>query len=388
MKFIYLIPLLLLQFWGCAQGSSQKSDPGKTGKQRVGGSCEGCEAIYESKIPFESLSPILNLRGYDGKGPKLEISGIVYKQDGNTPAPNVVIYVYHTDLDGNYSNPTGEKGWGKRHGSIRGWLKTDKNGYYLIRTLRPASYPNSNNPQHIHITIKEPDKNEYWIDEFHFEDDPLLTPEQKQHFQNRGGSGLIKLDENKGVWRGARHIFLGKNVPDYPVVPLDKNLQSGLPLGASLPAFDPLHLSGADSGRKTCPMCKYGQGKGLMVWFNHANLDHMKEFAQYLENEMKERGEKNLRVFLIYMNPFYQTNHSEGEKILGRKIRQWCAEAGLKKVAMVWIPSPVDPETSGLYRINPEAKNTVFLYKKRKLAARWVNIDYSIESARELLRDL
>ena len=116
MKFIYLIPLLLLQFWGCAQGSSQKSDPVKTGKQRVGGSCEGCEAIYESKIPFESLSPILNLRGYDGKGPKLEISGIVYKQDGKTPAPNVVIYVYHTDLDGNYSNPTGEKGWGKRHG--------------------------------------------------------------------------------------------------------------------------------------------------------------------------------------------------------------------------------------------------------------------------------
>jgi protocatechuate 3,4-dioxygenase beta subunit len=132
-------------------------------------------------------------------------------------------------------------------------------------------------------------------------------------------------------------------------------------------------------------MCKYGYGQGIMLWFNHANLDQLQDFAKTLENEMKQRGEKNLRVFLVYMNPFYK-NDQQGQEILGRKIRLWCQKQGLKKVAMVWVPSPVDPKTCGLYKINPDAKNTVFVYKKRKIAAKWVNMEYNEESVNKLLQ--
>ena len=388
MKYTFFIFILVTStVISCAQGSQQKPSNKNNQGQRVGGGCEGCEAIYESPVPFEQLNSVDTLPDFNEPGPKIEVSGIVYQSDGRTPAKDVVIYVYHTDQTGHYTQKGNEKGWGKRHGYIRGWMKTDKNGYYQFYTLRPAAYPNRRDPAHIHVTVKEPDKNEYWIDEYLFADDPLLTEEEKNKQEKRGGNGILELVPEKGRAHGTRHIILGANVPDYPSANLDKNLKSGLSLGSNCPAFDPLHLSGADSGKKTCPMCKYGYGQGIMLWFNHANLDQLQDFAKTLENEMKQRGEKNLRVFLVYMNPFYKKDQ-QGQEILGRKIRLWCQKQGLKKVAMVWVPSPVDPKTCGLYKINPDAKNTVFVYKKRIVIDKLVNIEYDGHEVKEILKQI
>ena len=64
------------------------------------GQCEGCEAIYESPIPHEKLPYVDTLPDYFEAGPKMIVYGVVYKNDGKTPAPDVVIYAYHTDQEG------------------------------------------------------------------------------------------------------------------------------------------------------------------------------------------------------------------------------------------------------------------------------------------------
>ncbi len=380
MKHIFYITCMITVFTYASCGQSQSG-------QHVGGSCEGCEAIFESPVDFKDLKSVVTLPDFSDPGPKLEISGIVYNRDGKTPAKDVVIYVYHTDQKGIYPTKGNEKGWGKRHGYIRGWVKTDKNGFYQIFTLRPASYPNRKDPAHIHVTVKEPDKNEYWIDEFLFSDDPLLKNEPHLN-RERGGNGILEVQPaEKGISHATRHIFLGLNVPDYPYKGLPK-LNSGLTVGSNCPAFDPLHLSGVDSGKKACPMCKYGYGEGIILWFNHTNIEQMKNIAVRLEQEMAKRQKKNFRVFLVYMNPSYDQNNSEGIEILRKKIRLWCAKQNLKKVAMVMIPSPIDKETAGLYEINPEAKNTVFVYKKRKVIAKWVNVEYDDNTLDQVLKTL
>jgi protocatechuate 3,4-dioxygenase, beta subunit len=180
----------------------------------TGGSCEGCEAIYESPIPFDKLGPVDTLPDFGGKGENIAVEGIIYKRDGKTPAPGVVLYIYHTGQDGKYTAAPGEKGWGKRHGSIRGWIRTDDKGRYRFLTVRPASYPNSSNPQHIHAILKEPGKGEYWIDEYHFDDDPLYA-DPGSNEAPRGGKGLLHLVNKNGLSTGTRHIILGKNVPGY-----------------------------------------------------------------------------------------------------------------------------------------------------------------------------
>jgi protocatechuate 3,4-dioxygenase beta subunit len=216
MKALLSFLMLVATQTGCAQTTSPNPSPKSTGVAHVGGPCEGCEAIFESPLHFEKLSWVDTLPDFNEKGPQLEVNGVVYQADGKTPAKNVMIYVYHTDQKGLYSKKGDETGWGKRHGYIRGWVKTDMNGRYKFYTLKPAPYPGGNIPAHIHVTIKEPDKNEYWIDEYLFGDDPLLTTEERQKQEKRGGSGIIKLVSRNGFLFASRNIILGKNIPDYP----------------------------------------------------------------------------------------------------------------------------------------------------------------------------
>ena len=131
----------MLTISGCSQTNSDKKINETVIKKKVGGGCEGCEAIYESPVSFEKLSSIGTLPDFNDPGPKIEISGIVYQRDGKTPAKDVVIYIYHTDQKGVYPKRGDEKGWGKRHGYIRGWVKTDKKGIYKFYTQKPAAYP-------------------------------------------------------------------------------------------------------------------------------------------------------------------------------------------------------------------------------------------------------
>jgi protocatechuate 3,4-dioxygenase beta subunit len=177
-----------------------------------GEQCEGCEAIYESPIPHEKLGHVDTLSDYFEAGPKMILHGIVYKNDGKTPAPDVVIYAYHTDQEGLYSKGTGSE-WGKRHGYIRGWVKSNKKGEYRMYTLRPAPYPNSNSEAHIHVTIKEPGKKEYYIDEIIFTDDKNVDKNHK--FPERGGPGLIEVKTKEGIQWAERNIYLGRNIPGY-----------------------------------------------------------------------------------------------------------------------------------------------------------------------------
>ena len=51
---------------------------------------------------------------------------------------NVIIYIYHTDQHGIYPTTGNETGWGKRHGFIRSWAKTGKDGKYTFYTFRPV----------------------------------------------------------------------------------------------------------------------------------------------------------------------------------------------------------------------------------------------------------
>lgn len=180
----------------------------------VGGGCDGCEGIYEG-MP-QQLSWQTAIASASEPGERLEISGIIHQLDGKTPASNVILYVYHTDAKGYYSPAPDATNLARRHGHLRGWLKTNASGEYKFTTIRPAPYPSRDNPAHIHPIIKEPDRNEYYIDEYVFDDDPLLTQERRARLENRGGSGVIHpVKGSDGSWLGKRNITLGLNIPDY-----------------------------------------------------------------------------------------------------------------------------------------------------------------------------
>ncbi|WP_081980938.1 intradiol ring-cleavage dioxygenase [Cellulophaga sp. Hel_I_12] len=201
---------LLLVLWVCTSCNAQTKH---STTKLIGGGCEGCDAIYE--YGDKKLTTIDTLPEFQNNEPKLRIKGIVFKKDGKTPVENVIIYIYHTNRQGIYETKGNEKGWAKRHGFIRGWAKTGKDGKYAFYTFRPASYPDRSEPEHIHLTVKEPEKNEYYLDDYLFDDDPILTKSKRDKLNNRGGSGIMKPIRENGVLTIERNIILGKNIPNY-----------------------------------------------------------------------------------------------------------------------------------------------------------------------------
>jgi len=180
----------------------------------VGGPCEGCEAIFE--FGSNRLSPVDTLPDFDNNGIKVKLAGTVYQNDGKTPAKDVVLYIYHTDQNGIYTTKGDEKGWARRHGTIRGWTKTEVDGHYTFLTLKPGIYPSRSAPAHIHFLILEPDGKYYWLGASHFEGDPLLTEKERNPESPRGGSsGLLQLKPEGSLRVGRRDIILGKNIPGY-----------------------------------------------------------------------------------------------------------------------------------------------------------------------------
>lgn len=175
--------------------------------------CEGCEAIYE--YGDKLLSEIDTLPKFNKSNLKIKLTGKVFHADGRTPAKNIILYIYQTNEKGIYETKGNEKGWARRHGYIRGWIKTNKKGEYTFYTFRPAAYPNNRAPEHIHLTVKEPNKKEYYLDDFLFDNDPLLTTLERQKLKNRGGAGILKLQFQDGIYIGKRNIVLGKNIPNY-----------------------------------------------------------------------------------------------------------------------------------------------------------------------------
>ena len=206
MKHLFIALILALTNLACQSQTNRQ----QTGL--VGGPCEGCEAIHE--YGDRVLTAVDTLPDFQKNADKLKISGRVLDKKGN-PAGDVIIYMYHTNPQGVYPRKGGETGWGRRHGYIRGWAKTGKDGRYTFYTFRPASYPNTTISQHIHVTIKEPDKNEYYIDDFLFEDDPYLSEREKKSRPNRGGNGIFLPKQKDGILTIERDIILGLNIPNY-----------------------------------------------------------------------------------------------------------------------------------------------------------------------------
>jgi protocatechuate 3,4-dioxygenase beta subunit len=169
--------------------------------------CEGCEAIHERS--FDDLTWQTTIPPEGEPGEPLVLTGQVFQPDGRTPAAGVIIYAYHTNAEGVYPTHGGERNWARRHGYLRGWVKTGAEGRYEFRTIRPATYPSRNAPAHIHLVVKEPGRQEYWIDQVVFEDDPLVDSQYRAERDERGGPGIIRLSKDEsGTWQGRRDIVL------------------------------------------------------------------------------------------------------------------------------------------------------------------------------------
>jgi protocatechuate 3,4-dioxygenase, beta subunit len=207
-----LAALLFLGLSACgaagAQGDKAALAAGKARADLY--QCEGCEGALEADAAKLASHAALAPAGEPGE--PLRIEGTVYAVDGTTPAASMVIYAYQTNAAGLYANGSPETEASRRHGRLRGWVKTGADGRYSFDTIKPAPYPDDTIPAHIHFTILEEGKRPYWIDDIVFDGEFGVTDAYRRSMTNKGGNGIVPVTRDaRGVWQVTRDIILERH---------------------------------------------------------------------------------------------------------------------------------------------------------------------------------
>jgi protocatechuate 3,4-dioxygenase beta subunit len=180
------------------------------------GRCGDCAGPYEGMPDQFSSRSRISPRSEPGE--PLTVSGQVFGADGK-PREGVIVYAYQTDAQGIYRKPEPPRSMeSDHHGPLRAWVATDARGRYTFDTIRPANYPNTTVPAHIHTHVIERGCGTYYIDELVFTDDPKLTPEMIKSVSHGRGGKAITTPRREGAdkpWQVVRDIWLGKDIPDY-----------------------------------------------------------------------------------------------------------------------------------------------------------------------------
>jgi protocatechuate 3,4-dioxygenase, beta subunit len=139
-------------------------------------------------------------------GERLEVSGVVYAEDGRTPLPGASVYVYQTDARG-YYRP--DDAMGNRDPRLMALMRTDGVGRYSYRTIRPGSYPGRRVPRHIHYEVTA-EGHGTRIFEIVFDDDPFVTDEIRASAARPGSDYALQRvrTEGGGVGRVSQDVVL------------------------------------------------------------------------------------------------------------------------------------------------------------------------------------
>jgi protocatechuate 3,4-dioxygenase beta subunit len=122
-------------------------------------------------------------------GDPLVVHGRVVAENGSTPVAGAIVFAYHTDRTGVYDKP----GAGPHSWRLKGWTRTDAQGRFEFRTIRPGAYPSRREAEHIHLNVFLPDGRRF-SDGVLFADDPLVRP------ADRGNASQVRREN------GVQHV--------------------------------------------------------------------------------------------------------------------------------------------------------------------------------------
>ena len=165
--------------------------------------------------PCESATAVAVLAGPEEPGDRLVVTGTVFAPDGVTPAPGVFLYVYNTDSAGYYNRDRGSPP------RLHGWIRTGADGRYEYRTVRPASYPGSRIPAHVHTQLWGGGYPPQAGPELNFDGDPFLKESDRERSTKLGRFAFIRplRKDANGVWRAEHDLRLkpsGDNLSSVP----------------------------------------------------------------------------------------------------------------------------------------------------------------------------
>ena len=138
--------------------------------------------VHSSQTRFRDLihkyssDKVLTITADDEPGKKIKVLCTVKNEAGQAMA-DALVYLYQTDSRGWYAAdaPHVQLNEGDmRHARLFGYVKTNNQGQFELRTVKPSGYPQSDLPAHIHVHVTASGYTAY-VNEFLFDDDERLV---------------------------------------------------------------------------------------------------------------------------------------------------------------------------------------------------------------------
>jgi hypothetical protein len=147
-------------------------------------------------------------------------------------------------------------------------------------------------------------------------------------------------------------------------------VDSGVPTGGMLLSFRPRHVSGPDKGKDVCPLCQYPTNPAVQVWVNGDDESNVTAIATTLDKACAASHDKKLKAFVVYVNAAHEPNTS-----LDKRLAAIAATSKIKNVALTYVSGGDQVAVrDNEINIDPRVKNTVFVYKERKVRTKFVNL--------------
>lgn len=139
-------------------------------------------------------------------------------------------------------------------------------------------------------------------------------------------------------------------------------VQSGLKPGETVNPFQVVDVTGPHKGEQLCYRCQYGANAVVAVFINKSGAADAGELLSGVQKIVDQN--KRLRSFVVFMSGPEMKNN----------LTKIAAE---KKITIPLTVLPGGPRAAdvGQYEINPEAQNTVLLWKQGTVKANFVNVN-------------
>ena len=161
-------------------------------------------AALLSMVPVfaQSAGSLLSLVTAEEPGTRLTIHGTVVDAKG-TPIAGARVHVYQTDATGWY---TRGRAMDEPHARLSGWITTDAQGRFELRSIRPGGYPKPLNlggrerriPAHIHMDLTAEGFAPRKLQAV-FADDPLLDDAYWKDWVRRLHQPVLQVESAEGA---------------------------------------------------------------------------------------------------------------------------------------------------------------------------------------------
>jgi hypothetical protein len=162
---------------------------------------------------------------------------------------------------------------------------------------------------------------------------------------------------SKSIWGAA--LFATAAAIAIPV--FAGSLKSGLAIGEMVTPFHPKHVSGPLKGTDSCPPCTYGDRPAVQVWVNGDDPKNVAEITKWLSSAVTKYNKAEFKAFVIVL--------TDGKAPVAAIATQ---KTENDNVHIAYL-NKSDGAVSR-YKFNEDAKNTVIVYKDKKVTANFVNL--------------